>query len=253
MRSAAGTPTMLMHLMQTVSAAYSPVWKSKFYGAFVLNHRVVLQAIDATPARWRGDAGSSPLDRARSAASLPRNDLVKNCRVHPTHRLISTQPSTCRGQSKRAASRASSAGCRPRRRPGAPAAASGTSWARDPSTCGRTRAGSAGSRRGRASPGSAAGAAACPSAGARRAARAGSAATRASSAGSPAGAGTARRSPGSAARSSPGRGTGACGDPRGPRRSPARFARAPCSGAPRRGATGCPGPCSAWAGPCWYN
>ena len=37
-----------------------PVWKSKFYGAFVLNHRVVLHVIDATPARWRGDAGSSP-------------------------------------------------------------------------------------------------------------------------------------------------------------------------------------------------
>ena len=44
------------------------MWKSKFYGAFVLNHRVVLHAIDATPARWCGDAGSSPLDRARSAA-----------------------------------------------------------------------------------------------------------------------------------------------------------------------------------------
>jgi hypothetical protein len=39
------------------------VWKSKFYGAFVLNHRVVLHAIDATPARWRGDVGSSPLAR----------------------------------------------------------------------------------------------------------------------------------------------------------------------------------------------
>ena len=26
------------------------VWKSKFYGAFVLNRRVVLHAIDATPA-----------------------------------------------------------------------------------------------------------------------------------------------------------------------------------------------------------
>ena len=51
----------------------------------VLNRRVVLHAIDATPARWRGDAGSSPLDRARTAASSPRNDLVKNCRVHPTH------------------------------------------------------------------------------------------------------------------------------------------------------------------------
>ena len=58
------------------------MWKSKFYGAFVLNHRVVLHAIDATPARWRGDAGSSPLDRARTAASSP---------THPTHWLISTQ------------------------------------------------------------------------------------------------------------------------------------------------------------------
>ena len=34
----------------------------KIYGAFVLNRRVDLHAIDATPARWRGDAGSSPLD-----------------------------------------------------------------------------------------------------------------------------------------------------------------------------------------------
>ena len=67
------------------------MWKSKFYGAFVLNRRVVLHAIDATPARWRGDAGSSPLDRARTAAPSPRGDLVKNCRVHPTHWLISTQ------------------------------------------------------------------------------------------------------------------------------------------------------------------
>ena len=72
-------------------ATTKPVWKSKFYVAFVLNHRVVLHAIDAAPARWRGDAGSSPLDRARMAASSPRNDLVKNCRVHPTHWLISTQ------------------------------------------------------------------------------------------------------------------------------------------------------------------
>ena len=46
------------------------MWKSKFYGAFVLNHRVVLHAIDATPARWRGDADSSPLDGASTAASL---------------------------------------------------------------------------------------------------------------------------------------------------------------------------------------
>jgi hypothetical protein len=57
----------------------------------LLNRRVVLDAIDATPARWRGDAALSPLDRARTAASSPRNDLVKNCRVHPSHWLISTQ------------------------------------------------------------------------------------------------------------------------------------------------------------------
>ncbi len=41
-------------------------------------HRVDLHAIDATPARWRGDTGSSPLDGASTAASSPRNDLVKN-------------------------------------------------------------------------------------------------------------------------------------------------------------------------------
>ena len=46
-----------------------PVWKSKFYGVFVLNCRVNLHAIDVTPDRWRGDAGSSPLDRVRTAAS----------------------------------------------------------------------------------------------------------------------------------------------------------------------------------------
>ena len=50
----------------------------KFYGAFVLNRRVP-PAADTTPARRRGDAGSSPLD-GPTAASSPRNDLVKNCR-----------------------------------------------------------------------------------------------------------------------------------------------------------------------------
>ena len=80
-------------LLESVSK-YRSVWKSKFYGAFVLNRRVDLHAIDATPARWRGDAGSSPLDGPSAAASSPRNDLVKNCRVHPTHWLISTQPTT---------------------------------------------------------------------------------------------------------------------------------------------------------------
>ena len=46
---------------------FLPVRKSKFYGAFVLNRRVYLHAIDAPPARWRGDAGSSPLDGAPDA------------------------------------------------------------------------------------------------------------------------------------------------------------------------------------------
>ena len=43
------------------------MWKSNFYGAFVLNRCVLLHTIDATPARWRGDAGSSPLDGASTA------------------------------------------------------------------------------------------------------------------------------------------------------------------------------------------
>ena len=43
--------------------SHEAVWKSKFYGAFVLILRVNLHAIDAPPARWRGDASSSPLAR----------------------------------------------------------------------------------------------------------------------------------------------------------------------------------------------
>ena len=66
-------------------ALSTPVWKSKFYDAFVLNHSVVLHAIDATPARWLGDADSSPLDGTSAATPSPRHDLVK------THWLISTQ------------------------------------------------------------------------------------------------------------------------------------------------------------------
>ena len=62
-----------------LDARREPVWKSKFYGVFVLNRRVVLHAIDAT-----------------TAASSPRNDLVKNYQVHPTQWLISTQPRTPR-------------------------------------------------------------------------------------------------------------------------------------------------------------
>ena len=67
---------------------------NQIYGAFVLNRRVDLHAIDAMPARWRGDDGSSPLDGASAVASSPRNDLVKNYRVHPTHWLICAQIST---------------------------------------------------------------------------------------------------------------------------------------------------------------
>ena len=70
------------------------MWKSKFYGAFVLKRRADLHAIDATPARWRGGVGLSPLDGASTAASSSRNDLVENYRVHPTHCLISTQIDT---------------------------------------------------------------------------------------------------------------------------------------------------------------
>ena len=50
---------------------FTTVCKSKFYGAIVLNRRVDLYAIDATPARWRGGTRSSPLDGASTAASSP--------------------------------------------------------------------------------------------------------------------------------------------------------------------------------------
>ena len=35
--------------------------------------------------------GLSPLDSVSTTASSPRNESVKNYRVHPTHRLIYTQ------------------------------------------------------------------------------------------------------------------------------------------------------------------
>ena len=40
---------------------------NQIYGAFVLNRRVDLYAIDATPARWHGNVGSSPHDGASAA------------------------------------------------------------------------------------------------------------------------------------------------------------------------------------------
>ena len=57
----------------------------------MLNLRLDLHAIDATPTHGVAMPVPQPLDQARTAASSPRNDLVKNCRVHPSHSLISTQ------------------------------------------------------------------------------------------------------------------------------------------------------------------
>ena len=68
-REAMGEASFQFVALEGLGVAVRPAWKSKFYGAFVLNHRIVLHAIDETPARWRGDAGSSPLDRASTAAS----------------------------------------------------------------------------------------------------------------------------------------------------------------------------------------
>ena len=59
---------------------YDAVYESRGLCGNQNLRRVVPNAIDATPARWRGDVGSSPLDRVKTAASSPRNDLVKNCR-----------------------------------------------------------------------------------------------------------------------------------------------------------------------------
>ena len=53
---------------RTCTECSGPAWKSKFYGALVLNHRVALHAIDATSARWRGGEGLAPLDLVRGAA-----------------------------------------------------------------------------------------------------------------------------------------------------------------------------------------
>ena len=63
------------------SAASSTVHNSNCRSA-LLNHD--LRAVDATPARRRGGAGSSLLDGASTAAPSPRN-------VHSTRWLISTQ------------------------------------------------------------------------------------------------------------------------------------------------------------------
>ena len=49
-REAMGEASFQFVALEGLGVAVRPVWKSKFYGAFVLNHRVVLHAIDATPA-----------------------------------------------------------------------------------------------------------------------------------------------------------------------------------------------------------
>jgi hypothetical protein len=62
--------TSLYRMDKSFAAAACRVLCGNQNGAFVLNRRVVLHAIDATPARRRGGVNSSPLDRVRTAASL---------------------------------------------------------------------------------------------------------------------------------------------------------------------------------------
>jgi hypothetical protein len=82
--------------------------KSKVHGAFVLNRRVALHAIDATPARWRGDGGSSLLDGASTAASSPSNDFhTGGSRCSGTRFLLSPSRGTgsaCAAARRRATS-----------------------------------------------------------------------------------------------------------------------------------------------------
>ena len=67
--------------------------ETKFTGAFVMNSRVDLHAIDATPARWRGGVGSSPLDGTSAAMRSPRNDLAPDTLVD-----FHTGRTTCGGR-----------------------------------------------------------------------------------------------------------------------------------------------------------
>ena len=60
------------------------MWKSKFDGVLVLNRRVVLHAIDATPARWRDDAGSSPLE-SQDGRAIAEKGLIEELSGAPTH------------------------------------------------------------------------------------------------------------------------------------------------------------------------
>ena len=62
---AAGSPSQMAWISSEFCLTCVEI---KFYGAFVLNRRVDLHAIFMIPARWRGDAGSSSLDGASTAA-----------------------------------------------------------------------------------------------------------------------------------------------------------------------------------------
>ena len=72
-------------------------FKSKFgvkreSASFALTSaQIKFHGAHATPVRRRGDSGSSLLDGASTTASSPRNDLVKNYRVHLMHWLIRAQ------------------------------------------------------------------------------------------------------------------------------------------------------------------
>jgi len=56
--------------MQTFRFPCDDLCGNQIRDAFVPTRRVDLHAIDATPARWRSDAGSSPLDGANTAAFI---------------------------------------------------------------------------------------------------------------------------------------------------------------------------------------
>ena len=62
-----------------------PVWKSKFYGAFVLKRRADLHAIDAAPARWRGGVGLTAR-RSHASDSLFDFRTVRERRRRQGHR-----------------------------------------------------------------------------------------------------------------------------------------------------------------------
>ena len=59
------------NLVQTMTRKFGDVCRDWLFTVWKSKLRRV--RIDATPARWRGDVGSSPLDGASAATSSPRN------------------------------------------------------------------------------------------------------------------------------------------------------------------------------------